>query len=82
MNEKWKCKKVGIDSAYVVLKLRHPTKIAGIDIGNEKSAFIEVSVGRNGWSIEEYKVSFVFESTEYILIFLSFRQFWKQHHLW
>lgn len=42
---------------YVVLKLENPTKINGIDIGNENSAFIDVSVGRTGWPIEKFKVS-------------------------
>lgn len=43
---------------YVVLQFDKPTKISGIDIGNENSAFIEVSVGRTGWPVDKFKVSF------------------------
>lgn len=45
-----------MESVYVVLQLENPTKINGIDIGNENSAFIDVSVGRTGWPIEKFKV--------------------------
>ena len=57
-NKKWRCEEIGLDSAYVVLQLEKPTKISGIDIGNEGSAFIEVSVGRTGWPVEKFKVCF------------------------
>lgn len=58
-NKKWKCEECGMDSVYVVLQLENPTKINGIDIGNENSAFIEVAVGRTGWPIEKFKVCVV-----------------------
>lgn len=65
-NKKWKCEEIGLDSVYVILQLEHATKINGIDIGNEHSAFIEVSVGRNGWPIEKYKV-IIFDNSNHLL---------------
>lgn len=53
--KKWKCAESGLKSIYVILQFEKPTKISGIDIGNEHSAFIQVLVGRNGWSQEDYK---------------------------
>lgn len=60
LDKKWKCEETGLDTAYVVLEFEAPTKISGIDIGNEHSAFIDVAVGRNGWPLEKYKVSCIF----------------------
>lgn len=54
-NKKWKCDEKGLKSIYVILQFDKPTKITGIDIGNEHSAFIQVFVGRNGWSHDDYK---------------------------
>lgn len=56
-NKKWKCEDIGLESVYVVLKLEKSTKINGIDIGNENSAFVEVSVGRTGWPVDKFKVT-------------------------
>lgn len=56
-NKKWRSETPGLKSVYVILQFEKPTKISGIDIGNEHSAFIEVLVGKNGWSQEDYQVS-------------------------
>jgi DNA-repair protein XRCC1 len=45
VTKKWKCKKAGEDSAFVVLKLSKPYYITQIDIGNESSGMIAVLVG-------------------------------------
>lgn len=55
INKKWKCAENGLKSIYVILQFEKPTKITGIDIGNEHAAFIQVYVGRNGWNHEDYK---------------------------
>lgn len=47
ITKKWKCKEAGERSCFVVLKLDKPRVISGIDIGNEKSGFIEVLVGNS-----------------------------------
>lgn len=56
--KKWKSEESGLGTVYVVLQLENPTKITGIDIGNENSVFIEVSVGRTGWPVDKFKVRF------------------------
>ncbi|XP_055301935.1 DNA repair protein XRCC1 [Sitodiplosis mosellana] len=61
-SKKWKCEETGLDSVYVVLQFEKPTKISGIDIGNENSSFIEVSVGRSGWPVERFKTILVSSS--------------------
>lgn len=54
---KWKTRQVGESQAYVVLELQQPEKILGIDIGNEHSAFIGVSVGKSNFTASEFRVS-------------------------
>lgn len=41
---------------YVIFQLDKPMKISGIDIGNEHSAFIEVLVGKQGWTEDRFQV--------------------------
>ncbi|XP_031626319.1 DNA repair protein XRCC1 [Contarinia nasturtii] len=53
--KKWKCEEIGCEKAFVVLQLEKPTKISGIDVGNEHTAIFDVSVGRVGWSYDKYK---------------------------
>lgn len=55
--KKWKGEKAGLDSVYVFLQLENPTKINGIDIRNESSAFVDVSVGKTRWPIDKFKVN-------------------------
>lgn len=55
--KKWKCAEPGIDAAYVILQLEKQSKITGIDIGNEGSAFVTVFVGKSGWTDDRYKVN-------------------------
>ncbi|XP_062499516.1 DNA repair protein XRCC1-like isoform X2 [Corticium candelabrum] len=45
---KWNCANAGEKTASVILQLEKATKIEGIDIGNDGSAFVEVLVGRSG----------------------------------
>lgn len=47
MTKKWKCRETGERNCFVVLKLDQPRVISGIDIGNERSGFIEVFVGNS-----------------------------------
>lgn len=54
-NKKWKCNEKGTRSILVVLAFEKPTRIVGLDIGNEHSAFVEAFVGRNGWNHEDFK---------------------------
>lgn len=54
--KKWKCAEPGVDAAYVILQLEKPSKITGIDIGNEGSAYVTVFVGKSGWTEDRYKV--------------------------
>lgn len=82
--KKWKCEESGLESVYVVLQLENPTKINGIDIGNENSAFVEVAVGRTGWPVEKFKVCvfgqkcdlFIFQDQCKSTFSFSCRQFW------
>ncbi|XP_055388783.1 DNA repair protein XRCC1 [Condylostylus longicornis] len=53
--KKWKTGTNGEKSAYIILQLAQPEIITGVDIGNEHSAFIEVLVGKNGCSPEDFK---------------------------
>lgn len=55
MTKKWKCSIVGEKSCFVVLKLDQPRVISGIDIGNERSGFIEVLVGNSKQDPPAYK---------------------------
>lgn len=54
-NKKWKCESPAPSPIYVILQFDGPTKITGIDIANEHSAFIEVFVGKNGWLPDKYQ---------------------------
>lgn len=54
-NKKWKCESPAPSSIFVILQFDKPTKINGIDIGNEHSAFIEAFVGKNGWSPDKFQ---------------------------
>lgn len=54
-NKKWKCESPAPSSIFVILQFDKPTKINAIHIGNEHSALIEVFVGRNGWSADQYQ---------------------------
>jgi len=53
---KWKCKEAGEKAAFVIIQLDKVEKIMSIDIGNENSAFIEVSVARSGADNPEFEV--------------------------
>lgn len=55
MTKKWKCSAAGEKSCFVVLKLDQPRIISGIDIGNERSGFIEVLVGNSKQDPPNYK---------------------------
>lgn len=55
MTKKWKCKEAGEKSCFVVLKLDQPRVISGIDIGNERSGFIEVFVGNSKQDPPDFK---------------------------
>lgn len=55
VTKKWKCEKAGEKSCFVVLKLDKPYEITGIDIGNEKSAFIEVLVANSKQDPPQFK---------------------------
>lgn len=54
-DKKWKCESPPPSSIFVILQFERPTKIIGIDIGNEHSTFIEVFVGKNGWLPDKYQ---------------------------
>lgn len=47
VTKKWKCQEPGEKECFVVLKLDQPRIISAIDIGNERSAFIEVLVANS-----------------------------------
>merc|ERR1712013_880133 len=54
---KWRCVSGSEASATVVLQLERSSRITGLDIGNNGSAFVEVLVGRSTWSQgEEFQV--------------------------
>lgn len=55
VTKKWKCKEAGEKSCFVVLKLDQPRLITGIDIGNERSGFIEVLVGNSLQAQPDFK---------------------------
>lgn len=55
VTKKWKCSEAGEKSCFVVLKLDQPRIISGIDIGNERSGFIEVLVGNSMQNPPEFK---------------------------
>ncbi|XP_004520178.1 DNA repair protein XRCC1 isoform X2 [Ceratitis capitata] len=52
--KKWKTKACGERLGFVVLELSEPSKITGIDIGNEHSAFIEVLVSNTSCSPNDF----------------------------
>lgn len=54
-NKKWKCESPAPSTVFVIFQFDKPTKITGIDIGNEHSAFIEAFVGKNGWNTDNYQ---------------------------
>jgi XRCC1 N terminal domain len=62
----WKCKTPGESSAVIVLEFDGPTTIAGIDFGNEGSAFVQVDVGKKKGETapkdDEYKVKRVYNN--------------------
>uniref|UniRef100_A0A1B0CD96 Putative dna repair protein xrcc1 isoform x2 n=1 Tax=Lutzomyia longipalpis TaxID=7200 RepID=A0A1B0CD96_LUTLO len=47
-NLKWRSQGVGQETEYVTIELEKPTRINGIDLGNESSCFISVFVVRRG----------------------------------
>ncbi|KAL3276299.1 hypothetical protein HHI36_024197 [Cryptolaemus montrouzieri] len=57
-SRKWKCKTPGEKNAVLFLQLEKASKITGIDIGNEHSAYIEVLVSRSG-NDDDYKTLLV-----------------------
>ncbi|KAM7350629.1 DNA repair protein XRCC1 isoform 1-T1 [Cochliomyia hominivorax] len=52
--KKWKTKRAGEKSAYVILEMSDCHQITGIDIGNEHSAFVEVLVGKSSCAPEDF----------------------------
>ncbi|CAH0386803.1 unnamed protein product [Bemisia tabaci] len=61
-SKKWKCKTPGEKQAVVILQLEKASKITGIDIGNEFSAFVEVLVAKSTSNEDDYKVLLVASS--------------------
>ncbi|KAF2898770.1 hypothetical protein ILUMI_07403 [Ignelater luminosus] len=61
-NKKWKCHSPGEKSANIILQLETPSKITGIDIGNEHSAYVEVLVNRSSKPDDDFNVLLVMSS--------------------
>lgn len=57
---KWRCQSNGEQRVWVELQLAEACFVNGIDLGNNGSAFVEVLVGRTGFSESEYKFSTAF----------------------
>lgn len=54
---KWKCKEPGEKEAFVILKFDKAVSINCVDVGNDGSALVEVSVARSGNSgDDQYEV--------------------------
>lgn len=66
-NKKWKCKS-GEKQASVILQLKQETVIAGIDIGNENSAFVEVLVGKSTSLTNDFQVGTVYFYITYMTL--------------
>lgn len=61
MSKKWKSQSSGEAAVSVILQLEKATKISGVDICNECSAFVEVLVGRSSSQDKDYKVTSILE---------------------
>lgn len=56
---KWRCGTAGEKKVSVIIQLQNPSKISGIHVGNEASAFVEVLVGKESTSTDgDWKVCF------------------------
>jgi len=58
---KWKSAVAGEKQLSVIVQLSRPSKIAGVHVGNEGSAFVEILVGKESatseqdWKVGKYK---------------------------